>query len=66
VADQNGKPVGVRLGGHWVILLSEIEASDWAEIWHAVLDSRAQAAALERRIKCRGARRFLADLANEA
>lgn len=37
-------------------------AQDWEEIWHCKLDSRTEAAALERKIKNRGAKRFLQDL----
>jgi putative endonuclease len=36
-------------------------ADDWEEVWHCEIPSRLEARSLERRIKARGAQRFLHD-----
>jgi putative endonuclease len=35
------------------------QASDWTEVWHTEVATRQEAADLERRIKRRGAKRFI-------
>jgi len=42
---------------HWTS-----RADDWREVWHGETATRTEAAALERKIKKRGARRFLSDV----
>jgi putative endonuclease len=41
---------------HWTS-----RASDWKEVFNVLVDSRVQARELEKRIKARGAKRFIAD-----
>ena len=48
-----------RKSSHWTG-----QANDWIELWHTRVDTRQEAAALERRIKRRGASRFLERLSN--
>ena len=37
------------------------QASDWVEVFHCPVETRAEARVLERQIKARGAKRFLDD-----
>jgi putative endonuclease len=41
---------------HWTS-----RASDWKEVFNVLVDSRVQARELEKRVKARGAKRFIAD-----
>ena len=41
------------------------QANDWREVYDCRVDTRAEASALEKKIKARGAKRFLDDLRRE-